>query len=76
MPLGLGGNLKRLQLTIGFITARFKALIGIVVIWVFIEVLDKAIPSILPRDYLKGMVKTIVAAHRIVMISLKDLLLQ
>jgi len=40
-----------------------------------VEVLGKAILSILPRDYLKGTVKTIVAAHRIVIISLKDLLL-
>jgi len=32
MPLGLGGDLKRLQLTIGFIAARFKALVGIIVI--------------------------------------------
>jgi hypothetical protein len=39
------------------------------------EVLGKAVLSILPRDYLKGTVKTIVAAYRIVIILLKDLLL-
>ena len=39
------------------------------------EVLSKAVLSILPRDYLEGIVKTIVAAYRIVMIPLKDLLL-
>ena len=56
--------------------ARFRALIGIIIIQVFMEVLGKAVPSILPRNYLKGMVKTIVAAYRIVMILLKDFLSQ
>ena len=76
MPLGSGGNLERLQLTIGFIAARFGALASIIVIQVFTEVLSKAVPSILSYDYLEGTVKTIVAAYRIVIIPLKDLLLQ
>jgi len=40
-----------------------------------VEVLNKAILNILPRDYLKGIVKTIMAAYRIVMIPFKDFLL-
>jgi hypothetical protein len=40
-----------------------------------VEVLSKAVLSVLLRDYLEGIVKTIVAAYRIVMIPLKDLLL-
>jgi len=32
VPLGLGRDLKRLQLTIGFIAARFIALAGIIII--------------------------------------------
>jgi len=32
MLLGLGGGLKRLQLTIGFIAAQFRALVGIIII--------------------------------------------
>jgi len=71
----LSRDLKRLQLTIGFIAARFKALAGIIIIQVFIGVLGKAILNILLHDYLKGIVKTIVAAYRIIIISLKDLLL-
>ena len=39
------------------------------------EVLSKAVLSVLPRDYLKGTVKTIVATYRIIIIPLKDLLL-
>ena len=39
------------------------------------EVLGKAVLSILLRDNLKGIVKTIVAAYRIIIIPLKDLLL-
>ena len=75
MLLGLGRNLKRLQLTIGFIAARFRALVGIIVIQVFTEVLSKAVLSVLLYNYLKGIVKAIVAAYRIVIIPLKDLLL-
>ena len=40
------------------------------------EVLSEAVLSVLSCDYLKGIVKTIVAAYRIVIIPLKDLLLQ
>jgi len=55
--------------------ARFRALAGIIIIQVFTEVLGKAVLSILSRNYLKSTVKTIVAAYRIVIIPLKDLLL-
>ena len=47
MPLGLGGDLERLQLTIGFIAAQFRALIGIIAIYIFIDVFSKANLSIL-----------------------------
>ena len=76
MLLGLGGDLERLQLTIGFIAAQFRALVGIIVIQVFTKVLSKAVLSVLLYNYLKGIVKTIVAAYRIVIIPLKDFLLQ
>ena len=76
MPPGSGGDLERLQLTIGFMAARFEALAGIAVIQVFAEVLSEAVPSVLPRDYLEGTVKTIVATYRIIMIPLEDLLSQ
>ena len=75
MPLGLGRGLERLQLTIGFIVARFKALAGIVAIYVFTDVLSKAVLSVLPRDYFTDTVKSIVTPYRIVVIPLKDLLL-
>ena len=75
MLLGLSGDLKRLQLTIGFITAWFGALVGIAAIYVFIDVLGKAILSVLLCDYFTGTVKSIVTLYRIVMIPLKDLLL-
>ena len=39
------------------------------------EVLNKAVLSVLLYNYLKSTVKTIVAAYRIVIIPLKDLLL-
>ena len=71
----MGRDLERLQLTIGFITAQFIALAGITIIQVFTEIFSKAIPSILPRDYLIGTVKSIVATYRIIIIPLKDLLL-
>ena len=76
MPLSSGGDLERLQLTIGFIAARFKALVGIVAIYVFADVLSKAVLSVLPRDYFTSTVKSIVTPYRIVIIPLKDLLLQ
>jgi len=40
-----------------------------------VEIFSKAILSILPRDYLIGTVKSIMATYRIVIIPLKDLLL-
>ena len=73
--LGSGGDLKRLQLTIRLIVARFVALIGIIVIQVFAEIFSKIILSILPYNYFAGIVESIVATYRIVMILLKDLLL-
>ena len=75
MPLSSGRDLERLQLTIRFIAARFKALVGIAAIYIFADVLSKAVPSILPRDYFAGTVKSIVTPYRIVIIPLKDLLL-
>ena len=75
MPPGSGGDLKRLQLTIKFIAVRFKALIGITAIYIFINVLNKANLSILPRDHFIGTVKSIVTPYRIIIIPLKDLLL-
>ena len=50
-------------------------LIGILVIYIFIDVFSKAILSVLLRDYFMGTVKFIVTPYRIVMIPLKDLLL-
>ena len=60
MLLGLGRDLERLQLTIGFIAARFKASAGIIAIYVFADILSKAVLSVLPRDYFTGTVKSIV----------------
>jgi len=39
------------------------------------EIFNETILSILPRNYLVGIVKSIVATYRIVIIPLKDLLL-
>ena len=75
MLLNLSGDLERLQLTIGFIAARFRALASIVAIYIFADVLGKAISSILLRDYFMGTVKFIITPYRIIMISLKNLLL-
>ena len=75
MLLGSGGDLKRLQLTIGFIEMRFKVLAGITAIYIFVDVLSKVILSILPRDHFIGIVKSIITLYRIVIIPLKDLLL-
>ena len=75
MPPGLGGDLKRLQLTIGFMAVQFRALTGIIAIYVFTDVFSKANPSILLYNYFIGIVKSIVTPYRIVIILLKDLLL-
>jgi TctA family transporter len=75
MPLSSGRNLERLQLTIRFIAARFKALAGIIAIYIFTDILSKAVLSVLPRDYFAGTVKSIVTPYKIVIIPLKDLLL-
>ena len=48
---------------------------GIIVTYVFADILSKAVLSILPRDYFIGTVKSIVTSYRIVIIPLKDLLL-
>ena len=76
MPPGSGGGLERLQLTIGFIAARFRALVGIIAIHIFTDILSKADLSILLRNHFTGTVKSIVTPYRIVIILLKDLLLQ
>ena len=54
---------------------QFKALIGIIAIYIFTDVLNKAILSILSRDYFIGIVKSIITLYRIIIIPLKDLLL-
>ena len=75
MLLGSSGDLKRLQLTIGFIVVWFKALAGIAAIYIFMDIFSKAILSIFPCNHFIGIVKSIVTPYRIVMIPLKDLLL-
>ena len=75
MPLGSSRDLKRLQLTIGFMAAQFKALVSITAIYIFADILSKAILSILPHNYFTGTVKSIVTPYKIVIILLKNLLL-
>jgi hypothetical protein len=75
MLLSSGGNLKRLQLIIGFIAARFRTLVGITAIHIFIDVFSKAILSILLHNHFTDIVKSIITPYRIVIIPLKDLLL-
>jgi len=75
MPLSLGRGLERLQLTIRFIVMRFKTLIGIAAIYVFIDILSKTILSIFLRNYFTGIIKSIVTPYRIIIIPLKNLLL-
>ena len=55
--------------------ARFVILIGIIIIQIFAEIFSEIILSVLPCDYFAGIVESIVATYRIVMILLKDLLL-
>ena len=76
MPPSLGGDLKRLRLTIGFMVMQFKALAGITVIQVFVEVFGAAVLSTFLCSYLKNTVETIIAAHKIIMIPFENLLLQ
>ena len=54
---------------------RFKALAGIIAIYIFIDVFSKAIPSVLPHNHFTDMVKSIITLYRIIIIPLKDLLL-
>ena len=75
MPLGLGRDLERLQLTIEFMAVWFGALTGIIAIYIFIDVFSKANLSILLYNYFMGMVESIVTPYRIIIIPLKDLLL-
>ena len=75
MPLGSSRDLKRLQLTIGFIAVRFKVLAGIIAIYIFTDILSKAVSSILLCDYFTGIVKFIITPYRIIIIPFKDLLL-
>ena len=73
--LGSNRDLKKLQLTIKFIMAQFKALIGITAIYIFVDIFNKAILSILLYNYFMGIVKSIITPYRIIIIPLKDLLL-
>ena len=75
MLLGFNKDLKRLQLTIGFIAAQFKALVNITAIYIFINVLSKAILSIFSHNYFMGIVKSIITLYRIIIILLKNFLL-
>ena len=75
MLLGFSKDLRRLQLTIGFIVAQFKVLAGITAIYIFADILNKAILSVLPYNYFTGTVKSIVTPYKIIIIPLKDLLL-
>ena len=54
---------------------RFKVLVSIVAIYIFVDVFSKAILSILLRNYIMGIVKSIITPYRIIIIPLKDLLL-
>ena len=54
---------------------QFKVLVGIIAIYIFVDVFSKAIPSVFLRDYFIGIVKSIVTFYRIIIIPLKDLLL-
>ena len=75
MLLGSSGDLKKLQLTIKFIAAQFKALVDIIAIYIFIDVLSKAILNVLLRNHFMGIVKSIITLYRIIIIPLKNLLL-
>ena len=75
MLLSSSRDLKRLQLTIKFIAARFKVLVGIIAIHIFADVFSKAILNVFPRDYFMGIIKSIITPYRIIIIPLKDLLL-
>ena len=75
MLLGFSRDLKRLQLTIRFIAAQFKVLVGITAIYIFMNILSKTVLSILPRNHFMGIVKFIITPYRIIIIPLKDLLL-
>ena len=75
MLLGFSGDLKRLQLIIKFIVAQFKILADIIAIYIFADILNKAILSVLLCNYFTGIVKSIVTPYRIITILLKDLLL-
>ena len=55
--------------------ARFKALVGITAIYIFVNILNKAILSVLPYNYFMGIVKSIITPYRIIIILFKDLLL-
>ena len=55
---------------------RFKILANIIAIYIFADVLNKAILSVLLYNYFIGIVKTIIAAYRIIIILLNDFLLQ
>ena len=71
----MGGDLERLQFIIRFIAIQFIVLVSITVIQVFIEIFNKTILSVLLYNYLIDIVKTIIAAYKIIIIPLEDLLL-
>ena len=54
---------------------QFKALAGITAIYIFANVLNKAVLSVLPCNYFMGIVKSIITPYRIIIVPLKDLLL-
>ena len=54
---------------------QFRALADIIAIYIFADVLSKAVPSILLHNYFTGIVKSIVTPYRIIIILLKNLLL-
>ena len=55
--------------------AQFKILVGIIAIYIFADILNKAILSIFLRNHFTGIVKYIITPYRIIIIPLKDLLL-
>ena len=55
--------------------AQFKVLVNITAIYIFTDVLNKAILSVLPYNYFMGIIKFIITPYRIIIIPLKDLLL-
>ena len=55
--------------------ARFKALAGIIAIYIFTDIFSKAILSVFLCNYFTDIVKSIITPYRIIIIPFKDLLL-